>query len=127
MCSLDLESCPVWDERVRTARKQHECSCCGQAIKPGEAYMYHSHVFGGSAASEKLCAVCWFVREAFADRHEHWMPFPRDLRHTIRECVSDYGEDWRVHMAVLQWRWRTSASGRKWLRRRWEEGRANVS
>jgi hypothetical protein len=89
--------------------------------------MYHSHVFDGSVASEKLCAACWLVRECFAERHEHGLPFPSDLRHTIRECVSDDGEEWRVHMAMLQRRWRTSPRGRKWLHRRWNERREHVS
>jgi hypothetical protein len=120
VCSLDVDdACPVWNERVRTARKQHACDCCGQVISSGEQYLYHSHVFDGTAGSEKMCAVCWFVRESFANAHGQTC-VPSNVLETLRECShGDRSSPWRLHLAVLLRRRRTAPACRWWLRREW--------
>jgi hypothetical protein len=40
----DWEPNRVWDERTRTARKEHECEECGEAIKPGTKYIYVTYL-----------------------------------------------------------------------------------
>jgi hypothetical protein len=101
MCSLDLEVCPVWNERPRLARKVHYCYCCGTAIVTGETYLYHSSVFGHTARSEKMCAVCWLLREDFAQAHGQAC-MPSDFLAMLRECAGEErGSEWRLLLAVI--------------------------
>lgn len=118
MCSLDLETCPVWRETPRVARKQHCCFSCGSDIRQGEAYLSLSYVFDGSAGTEKACFPCWWVLEVFGSAHA-MKPMPSNLYGAVEECIGDGEDDWRPEMALLKRRYRVSASGREQLRRKW--------
>jgi hypothetical protein len=44
--------------RTRTARKPHQCGECGDTIKPGDDYEFHTY-FGDSFISHhKVCMKC---------------------------------------------------------------------
>lgn len=118
MCSIDLEPCAVWHEEVRKARKPHECYGCGASILPGEHYTRHFHVFDGNARSEAMCSVCWLVRASFSEQHGLQCQ-PGDIRNMLAECIQgERSSPWRIHLAMLERRWRVSRSGRIHLHRR---------
>lgn len=120
MCTLDYEgTCPVWREVPRVARTKHECDACGSAIRPGEPYLDHSHVYDGSAASEDMCFACWWARTEFAEAHP-LIPVPSMFMEDVRGCISDEEEPrWRLILASLLRRFRTSPRGRLTLHKKW--------
>jgi len=119
MCSLDIEACPVWNERIRAARKEHVCDCCDRQIARGDVYLAHSHVFDGSASSEKMCAICTIVRDDFAAAHGI-TPMPSDTIFQIHECIQgERSNAWRIHLAILLRRRLGTASHRKHLELMW--------
>lgn len=120
MCSLDYDGvCPVWREIPRIARVQHVCDGCGAIIEPRTAYLDHSHVYDGSAASEAMCFGCWWARKVFMISPEHDVtPTPRFLWRDIADCTEDRSSPWRSLLSGIKARWRTSPSGRARLQRR---------
>ena len=44
---------------VRTARKEHACCECGEAILPLAAYRYSSGVYDGRPYDHKQCTACY--------------------------------------------------------------------
>ena len=59
MCDFEYdESCPVWSEEHRTARRQHECSGCGEVISPGHSYTRTAVLWDGSWGTWKHCLRC---------------------------------------------------------------------
>jgi hypothetical protein len=116
VCAIDLEPCAVWREVVRKARKVHECDGCGAIIPVGEHYTAHAHVFDGPVRSDKMCSVCWVLREDFADAHG-MRCMPSNLWEMLDECTQgERSSPWRLHLAILKRRWRVSRSGRIHLR-----------
>lgn len=119
MCTLDYDySVAAYTERPRTARKPHTCVCCGAEIHVDEAYSYVSYVGEGTAHSEHECFWCWWTRTVFSEAHGGG-PVPSALEEELRECSRwDDNSPWRVHLAALKRRWRTSTVGRQALARR---------
>lgn len=100
MCSIDLEPCEVWSETKRTARKLHTCDCCGGLIRPGRVYVVHFSMFHGEKTSEKMCASCLAVAEAFQADHGQ-RSVPSSMRELLYECVSDGDPEskrWQLHL-----------------------------
>lgn len=130
MCSLDLEPCSVWRERVHVARKVRNCNSCGQVIRPGDPYLSHFDVFEGEANHEAACFVCWGVRQQFADAHGQSFA-PSMLDDQLWACIDGDGEsEWRDSLAIVLRRYRTSPSGRKHLAAKWDhlrERRARIA
>lgn len=118
MCTLDYgDPVKVYWEDPRTARKEHSCHGCGATIHKGEAYCYVSYVDEYRGNSEKECFVCWWTRAAFRDAHGAF-PMPSILWEELRDCIDgDRSSPWRLHLAALKRRWRTSPFGRRELAR----------
>ncbi len=82
MCFYADGYCEVYNRAYRKARKEHFCSECGNPIKTGERYQYHSWVFDGSAGSDKECQKCETLRQYVHDKEieegcseaESWAP-----------------------------------------------------
>lgn len=51
---------------VRTARKEHQCSECREAIAPGVRYEYFSGIWDGQPNAYKTCLACVEIRDHFA-------------------------------------------------------------
>lgn len=121
MCSTeDLEPCTVWRQTYRTARKAHECDACGGPIAPKDPYLDHFDVFEGEVSSQKICAPCTIVWNAFSKEHGG-APHPGSLIETLEECIGERDDDsarWRPLLAGILKRWRTTAGGRRALTRR---------
>jgi hypothetical protein len=103
MCVVDdNETCVVWRETARTARKPHRCHACCAPIVPGEAYLEHFSLFDDVPQAERLCFLCWLVREEFRQAHESVMT-PTCLTDYLRECVaeSEEGSETRARWAEL--------------------------
>lgn len=102
MCELgDYEPWSAWSETPRKAHKQHRCSACGTTIHAGESYLVHSHVFEGSARSEKACFGCWWVREEFCRDHGWWFQ-PSELVYQLTECIQgERNVEWRPQLASV--------------------------
>ena len=108
MCSIDLESCSKFTEKiVNKARKDHECDCCGGPIPKGTSYLKHFSVFDGSVTNEKQCPACTEMVKKFQADHGQYSN-PSYMPQLLQECV-DYerGEDdkmyakWRAELAAL--------------------------
>lgn len=91
MCSIDLEPCSLWKEKEVTARKQHQCTCCGGSIFPKEPYIRHFSVFEGEASMEKCCMPCFAVGKEFLKSHG-MRGTPSFMRTLLQECI-EYEED----------------------------------
>jgi hypothetical protein len=102
VCSLDYEPCTLWRERVVVARRPHACDACWRPITPQEPYTLHKHLFEGSWSTERICATCWLVREAFAEAHRQTCA-PSVLIDTLRECIDENGGErqWRLELAIM--------------------------
>lgn len=113
MCSLDLEPCDAWNERAVKARKPHRCDACDTLIPAGAHYLRHFHIFEDSLGTERMCADCWMVREAFAEAHGQNF-FPSMLIDQLRQCVGDNDDEedeWRPLLASVLKRYRVSRAG----------------
>ncbi len=94
MCDLDyMEEVSFWSETWRTARKGHRCTACGGEILPQERYVVHFSVYDGSAASEKICGLCYADRGEFAHEHESLIPVPSAFLDALEECVDEGPEE----------------------------------
>lgn len=58
----------VLGEAIRTARKDHQCSCCLQTIKRGERYKAQSCV-EDCLYTYKSCERCTYI----IDNHNDWL------------------------------------------------------
>lgn len=100
MCEIQYDGwCDVWDEKDRTARKEHWCSCCNGLIWPGEKYVAHFSVYDGNANYEKCCSKCDIWRELFGSVPEHnGTPAPSDFWSKLQDCIGEGDEDlvWRI-------------------------------
>lgn len=60
--SVDLDDCdgwcPVWEEEVRRARKEHRCDACGEIIRRGDRYGSTRSLYDGSWQTTCRCARC---------------------------------------------------------------------
>jgi hypothetical protein len=108
VCDLyELESCTVWSEEKRRARKTHVCSSCRGVIRPGEDYWTHFSVADGRAVSEKICGVCFVAREDFAEVHAV-IPTPGYFAQSLVDC---YGSEAREFWTDEDRRWRKIYAG----------------
>ena len=63
--SGDYDSCTVYNEKDRKARKPHKCLECGRIIEPGEIYIYGSGIFDHAPFNHATCADCQSVIKEF--------------------------------------------------------------
>ena len=69
MCDLEAdETCPVWDESYRKARVAHECSGCGETIRPGMSYRRTAVLWDGAWSTWKHCQRCAAIVDALRVR-----------------------------------------------------------
>lgn len=89
MCEIDSdETCEVFNETTRTARKSHRCACCRGMINKGERYLVHFSVLAGDITNEKMCRFCTKSRSEFAKQHDGILFSPSVTREVIGECLS---------------------------------------
>ena len=62
---VDVGSDDFFSAIKRTARKQHQCSECGDTIHSKDKYEYISGKWDGSFSKHKTCLPCLEVREEF--------------------------------------------------------------
>ena len=58
MCSCDLESCDIYNERKVKARREHRCAECREPIKTGQKYIYLKSLYDGVWTTTKRCIPC---------------------------------------------------------------------
>lgn len=96
----DLEVAPVWRETKRRARKEHQCSACGETIRRGDFYV--SHWWGGRDGFDgcKRCMRCDAIYShlvAITDFEDQ--PMPRlDCGHEYKEV---HGQEPPPEIAAL--------------------------
>jgi hypothetical protein len=61
------ETYEVYSEKVRKARKPHQCDACETTIRRGDLYCVASWVFDGSASSVKRCGRCQMLHRHIRD------------------------------------------------------------
>src|SRR5579872_1590933 len=89
------EYCEVWSEKIRRARKEHECSACKETIRRGDLYSYTFSVFEGSAQDAlRRCARCEIIYRSLINLHSehgiHSGVHPElDCGHSFREIFSE--------------------------------------
>jgi hypothetical protein len=70
---------------VRTARKEHVCIECGEAITPGTRYEFTSGIWDGIPDAFKTCLSCveirnhfgcegWVIGQVWSDLEENFFP-----------------------------------------------------
>jgi len=65
--SMDYDgSNAFFSEKPRRARKEHKCCECGEVIAVGATYYYASGKSDGDIFTERTCAVCREIRDAFS-------------------------------------------------------------
>lgn len=55
--------CDIYEERFRTARKEHRCTACKRAILPGHRYCAVFTLYDGSTVTYKRCGSCQRLHE----------------------------------------------------------------
>jgi hypothetical protein len=105
VCYIELESCEVWDETKRRARKAHRCSCCKGPIAPGDTYLVHFSVYDGAITSDKCCGRCEEARGEFGDAHESMIPTPSYFPYLLADCIAEGDEEsetkWRPMLEAI--------------------------
>jgi hypothetical protein len=89
--SYSYDDCyTVHEVDIRKARKEHVCSACKLAIKPGDYYAAVFIVFDGSTQTYKRCGACHTTHEHLRKLCEPIGMWPKeDL-----SCGLDYAEEW---------------------------------
>lgn len=86
------EECEVYEERFRTARKEHRCSACKRAILPGHRYCTVFALYDGNTTTYKRCGSCQRL-------HEHLVELCREASDDLwpRDdlgCGLKYESEW---------------------------------
>ena len=80
----------VYQEDIRKARKEHECSACELPIRPGDYYCAVFVVFDGKSKQFKRCGACQTTHKHLRELCEPNEMWPKeDL-----SCGLDYEEEW---------------------------------
>ena len=59
------ETCTLYNEATRKAKKSHKCEECQEEIKPGDLYSYSTMLFDGSWTTTKMCLSCKEIGDHF--------------------------------------------------------------
>jgi hypothetical protein len=86
------ETYAVYDERARTAAKEHRCDACCETILPGHRYYVIGMVWDGEARSYKRCLRCQRI-------HVHLRALGYDNELWPDERL-DCGETYEAHWGV---------------------------
>lgn len=82
----------AFQQKWRTARKEHRCCECRRVIQPGDRYEHSSGVWDGSPDSYATCERCERIRSAhiaaLSDDDECWPVFG-ELLVAIGECARE--------------------------------------
>lgn len=96
MCTIDDsydDEPSVWRNTQRRARKPHVCATCRRTIAPGETYRVHVAIFDGYASTDKACADCTAVIDAFGRDH-HAQFAPGSILDGLERCVDEREAGW---------------------------------
>lgn len=83
MCFIDNDQPVVYNEKVKKARKPHDCSECTDGIRRGEKYLRIQGRWSSRWDTYKICARCHFdryrlyqqERAAGCNHEESYCPF----------------------------------------------------
>jgi hypothetical protein len=100
----DGDYCSVWEDRWVTARKEHVCFACAEAIVKGQRYHVTFSVYDGRADTTKRCARCQAIFEHLSGRmKEHGDE--EEFCDAELKCGHEYEERWNEpppeHIAAL--------------------------
>lgn len=87
MCSIDLDTCDVFTDTPRKARKEHRCDCCRRIVLKGETYFKHFSLYEGHVTDEKCCKDCNDDRDEFAAAPGHMNCNPSSFMTVLHDCV----------------------------------------
>lgn len=83
-CSVDVDVFPeLYDESLKTARKQHACCECRRTIEPKEKYQVITGKWEGEWATFKTCLGCSRIRSRFCPGGFEF----GSLAEQIEECI----------------------------------------
>ena len=89
MCDLGLEdTATIWNVTYPRARVEHLCACCRRAIPRGDYYALTRSLFDGHWTTEKACAGCATVINAFGEEHRFY-PSADGFVEYLEECARD--------------------------------------
>lgn len=95
--SCDSYDCdyPKFSElTVRTARKDHRCSACGElSIRRGDRYELATQLFDGEWLRDKRCARCRAIYDHLLERMRREGD-PGEFPDWVLGCGDDYRERW---------------------------------
>lgn len=94
MCDIYGETCEVWVETVRRARKQHTCCECDAPIPVGHEYVQINSVFDGRGSTDRrhtACVVIWDVIARDLCGHPGY-----SLLHGLQPEIEEQGEEERA-------------------------------
>jgi|UPI0004080412 hypothetical protein len=99
MCDCNIPS--AFREKMRKARKPHNCCECLEKINIGENYQYCSGVWDGEPDSYKTCISCLKLRENYESETGECAAFGHlresisnafYLNYGVKEFINDYPE-----------------------------------
>ena len=102
MCDLGDQDCAtLWKVTHPKARVGHRCDCCRRTIVKGENYALTSSLYDGSWQSEKACAECATVINAFGEEHR-FFPSASTFVEYLEECVIGEEESaWQLPLDAI--------------------------
>jgi hypothetical protein len=99
------------------ARKEHKCGDCNKTIPKGEKYQRWAGKFDGEMFTEKRCAICVEIRDAFTCTESDQTGPPNG------ELWSDIAEYMFPHLTTACFDKLQTPEAKAELRRRWMEWR----
>lgn len=73
------DSPEVWSEKINKARVAHQCSACGEGIRPGDVYHYTFYIYDGNKNTIRRCARCEVLYRALVKLHNSERPEVEDV------------------------------------------------
>jgi hypothetical protein len=101
MCDLyGEETATLWNVSHPKARVEHRCHCCDGTIKAGEHYALTSSLYDGHWTTEKACAECATVINAFGEEHR-FFPSASTATEYLSECDRYGDSEWALPLARI--------------------------
>lgn len=83
-----------YSETIRRARKEHECSACGDVIPRGHIYSYTIGKWYGDVQTTKRCLRCDQIFEFLMELSDDPVDCALGCGHSYEDIFDDHPPDW---------------------------------